>query len=172
MRERFSRPVSRPVLQPVSRPVPRPVPRGLRLGGFYALSGLALALSALGLVVVGGMLLYFGPFALRSLPDFLHPHPANGRYGFDVLGWLFGFVALVISAALTVVFLYLLFVVGVSVVMLLRQLLSTLHGKEPPEHHSTERDAPVSLSPDTSNSNAIPPPPQHAQHPQHPAPPS
>ncbi len=46
---------------------------------------------------------------------------------------VFEYVALVVSAAFAVVFLYLNFVVGLSVVMLVRQVLSTVRGKEPPE---------------------------------------
>lgn len=104
----------------------RPIPRPLRLGAFYIMSGVALALSVMGLVVIGGVLLTIGPFALRLLPFFLHPTP--DQYGLTVLYWLGALVALVISAALAVGFLYLLFVVVVSVVMLLRQLLSTWRG--------------------------------------------
>lgn len=102
----------------------RPIPRRLRLGAFYALSGVALVLSVVGLVFFGSVLLWLGPFALRFLPFFLHP--TNDPYGISGLVWVMELVALVLSAALTVGFLYLLFVVVVSVVMLLRQLLLSI----------------------------------------------
>ena len=85
--------------------VNRPIPRRLRLGAFYALSGVALALSVAGLIVVGSALLYLGPFTLRFLPFFLHP--TNDTYGISALVWVVELVALVISAALAVGFLYL-----------------------------------------------------------------
>lgn len=101
----------------------RPIPRRLRLGALYAMSGVTLALSAVGLVFIGGVLLSIGPFALRTLPFFLHP--TRDQYGISGLVWLFELVALVVSAALAVGFLYLLFAVVVSIIMLLRQMLST-----------------------------------------------
>lgn len=104
----------------------RPIPRRLRHRAYaLALSGVALVLSTVGLVVVGGTLLYIGLGTLRRLRFFLHP-TSNSIGG--LLEWLVALVALVFSAALAVGFVYLLVVVVVSVVMLLRQLLSTLRG--------------------------------------------
>lgn len=104
----------------------RPIPRRLRLGAFYAMSGVTLALSVVGLVIIGGVLLSIGPSTLSFLPFFLHP--TRDQYGISALVWVVELGLLVISAALSVGFLYLLFVIVVSVVMLLRELLSTWRG--------------------------------------------